>query len=158
MQIRQVALARSTFPVGQTLMALHYESVAPAEFGVHIHQFTLLPIFTRQIGDGRNGHGGRGSHGGVRDVEYFDRDPVAALKKSAQEAVRRMLAVTGPSAFDQGRRFRDSGREQVGATAERLYAPVEAGDFLGPTVRTCAVIGLVDCGQVATLYRLGFCT
>ena len=56
MQIRQVVLARSTFPVGQTLMALHIESVVPGGFGIHIHQIPRPVRFHIQTQEGRGGH------------------------------------------------------------------------------------------------------
>ena len=81
MQIRQVALARSTFPVGQTLMALHNKSATPSEPEIQLLYFRRFAHV--HMANQRRSQRSWQSWG-VRDMEYFDRNPVAGLKKPAK--------------------------------------------------------------------------
>jgi hypothetical protein len=81
MQISQVALARSTFPVRQTLMALHNKSATPSEPEIQLlyfHRFAYVHMANQRRSQRS------WQSWGVRDMEYFDRNPVAALKKPAK--------------------------------------------------------------------------
>ena len=84
MQIRQVALARSTFPVGQTLMALHNESATQSEPEIQLLYFRRF-AHVHMANQRRSQRSQRSwQSGGVREMEYLDRNPVAALKKPAK--------------------------------------------------------------------------
>ena len=84
MQIRQVALARSTFPVGQTLMALHNESATQSEPEIQLLYFRRF-AHVHMANQRRSQRSQRSWQSwGVRDMEYFDGDLVAGLKKPAK--------------------------------------------------------------------------